>query len=1245
MDTSCVPLRLRSSGSLLAGPTPAGAYVERAAVWGLPALALTDRDALYGAIPFYDAARARGVRPILGSEITEPSGAAPPTVAIALDLAGYRNLCQLVTRRRIGAWPPGEEGERGPVGPVARAPRPVLAREASPSPSDDGARCALRAGRGLPLAPPTGLKSSPWLPHAIADAHEGLFFLSESPALLEALADAGVPRDRLGVEIVRPGRARRDERARIDAARHAGIAIVASTDVWFADAEDHATHQALVAARENATVATLPPGALASPERRLRSPAETAALFADLPRALDGARAAVDRARLALPLGKPILPRTPLPPGETAFSHVFRLASEGIARRYPGGARPAVVSRLARELDVVARLGLLDYFLIVAEICQFARAEAIPMVGRGSGASSLIAYLLGVTSVDPLEHDLYFERFLHESREDLPDLDIDLSWRDRDRVIAHVYRTYGDDKVAMIATHVLFQPRSAFREAARALGVPPTEIDALGRLVPHDAPEGIARALLASPRARARGVDPREPRLARIVAIADRLVGLPRHLGIHPGGLVIADGALDRYVPLEEAAKGIVVTQYEMRAIERIGLVKMDLLGNRALSVLAEAREWVARREEDRGAAGPVAREILNGSVSAAGQAPGGWREGESRGPAGGARGSPCPARSESPTRSDDAADFASRARTGRGTRATGPAGPDLDAVANDDPDAARILREARTLGCFQVESPGMRQLLVEIGTHDLRGTIDALSLIRPGAAASGAKERFVRRARGLEPTTHLHPRLARILGRTHGLLIYEEDVMAVAAAIGGLSLEDADSLRRAIGGVDDPEERRALANGFVRSAVLSGVEPDAARAVWEALARFSAYAFSRAHAAGYGVIAHRMAWMKARWPAAFAVAFLNNGAGMYPRWAHVEDAKRMGVAILPPCVNRSGAEWTVEWDGGAAGAVDAPAARVGLGDVRGLSARTIGRAVAARGERPFAGVGDFRRRTGAALREAEALVLAGAFAFTGRTRPTLLWELHARDPRRGAGGSARRGGEALAGERGDARARGPMPELAVAAAPEDPPGPDLPELPALERLRNEAEILGFTVSGHPLDLFADALRAMRAGGARGGWREPETSTGAERARRGRGGGRESDARERAPGEVASDRTRPARVVGVAAASRRTTTRSREEMLFLTLDDGADLVECVLFPAAYRRAAGILGAFGPYLAEGVLDAPLGAPTLRVERLRLLAAAGACPRALAEARAAGTALPAFAGDADALARAPSEEEGG
>ncbi len=1118
---AAVPLRLRSSWSLLTGPTPPAAYLDRAAEWGLPALALTDRDALYGAVPFYVAARERGIRPILGAEITEPDGDAerdggardaavrgaprgdPPrrttgsTVAIALDIEGYRNLCRIVTRRRLGAWPPGAPA------PGASAPQPASCPSADP---------------GF------------FLPRAAADAHAGLFFLSESPALLEALAGAGVPRDRLGVEIVRPGRPRRDESARLDAARRAGLAVVASTDVFFADAADHAVHRILVAARENATVATLPPGATASPERRLRSPAEVAALFADIPEALDGVRDVVDRARLTLPLGKPILPKTPLPSGETAFSHLFRLASEGIARRYPGGPTREVVSRLARELDVVARLGLLDYFLIVAAICRFARDEKIPMVGRGSGASSLIAYLLGVTSVDPFRYDLYFERFLHEERADLPDLDIDLSWRDRDRVIAHVYRTYGADKVAMISTHVVFQPRSAFREAARALGTPPADVDAMSRLVPRDAPDGIGRALLDSPRARARGLDPREPRVAAIAGAADRLLGLPRHLGIHPGGLVIADGPLDRYVPLEEAAKGIVVTQYEMRAIEKIGLVKMDLLGNRALSVLAEAREWVAR----------------------VGVAPG------------------------------------------------------LDAVADDDPDAAGILREARTLGCFQIESPGMRQLLLELGTSDLRGTIDALSLIRPGAAASGAKERFVRRARGLEPTAYLHPRLEPLLRASHGVLVYEEDVMAVAAAIAGLSLRDGDNLRKAIGSTRDDGERRALANGFVRSAVLAGVEPDAARAVWDALAQFAQYAFCRAHAAGYGVIAHRMAWMKARWPAAFAAAFLNNGAGMYPKWVHVEDAKRMGVAILPPCVNRSAAEWTVECDeesarddtgrpgAGVRGrARGRGAIRVGLGEVRGLAARTIERALAARRERPFAGIGDFRRRSSAPLREAEALLLAGAFAFTGRTRPALLWELHARAATAAPSGA-------------DARA-----ELPLVAAHDDPPGPPLPELSRLDVLRHEAEILGLTVAGHPLELFPEATAA--AGGT------PR---------------RADPRRARVVGAVGA--VGAAGVVGVVAASRRTPTRSGEEMLFLTLDDGADLVECVLFPAIYRRAVGILGSFGPYLAEGTIDAPLGAATLRVERLTLLAPDAPRPEARARARAAAAVLPAFAGDADALA---------
>ena len=499
--------------------------------------------------------------------------------------------------------------------------------------------------------------------------------------------------------------------------------------------------------------------------------------------------------------------------------------------------------RLARELEVIDRLGFTDYFVVVGEICRHAHRRGIPTVGRGSGASSIVTYLLGITNVDPLRYRLYFERFLHDQRRDLPDLDIDLCWRRRDDVIQHVYETYGADHVAMISTHNTFGARGAFRDAARAHGMAPDTVDRSSRLIPRNGEAPLARLLAPSPRGR--DVPLEEPRFQRLLAAADRLIGLPRHLGIHPGGIVITDRPLDHYVPLEEATKGIVVTQYEMHAVEAVGLVKIDLLGNRAISVISETVELV------RAGGGPVI---------------------------------------------------------------------DPAAIPDGDGATARLMRQGDTLGVFQLESPGMRNLLRQLETRDLDGAIAALSLIRPGPAGSGMKERFIRRARGLEPVEFLDPRLAEPLGDTYGVMLYEEDVMAVSAALAGLSLADGDMLRRAVAGIESPEDEEALRRVFVARAERNDTSPAVAAQAWSEIRRFAAYAFCKAHASGYGVLAWQGSWLKAHHPAAFAVAILNNHTAMYDQRVHLEDARRHGVEIRLPCVNRSGAEFTLESEGAGPG-------------------------------------------------------------------------------------------------------------------------------------------------------------------------------------------------------------------------------------------------------------------------------------------------------------------------------------
>jgi DNA-directed DNA polymerase III PolC len=659
----------------------------------------------------------------------------------------------------------------------------------------------------------------------------------------------------------------------------------------------------------------------------------------------------------------------------------------------------------------------------------FARERGIPTVGRGSGASSIVSYALGVTSVDPVRNGLCFERFLHPQRRDCPDLDVDLCWRRRDEVIAHVYEAYGDDRVAMISTHATLGPRSAFREAAKALGVPLPRVNALAKRVPRHLDASALEQVLeggaapsprpradagAAERARAAGAGPgagpgigphdfgpefSEPRIAEALRLAARLAGAPRHLSVHCGGLVIADRALTHYLPLERSTKGVVVSQFEMRAVEAIGLVKMDLLGNRAITTIGEC---VA-----------LASDAIH-----------------------------------------------------------------PDAIPADDPIAAAAIAVGDTLNCFQLESPAMRHLLRMLEARTLDDTVAAVALVRPGPAESGMKEAFCRRRRGLEPVSFPHERLRATLGETQGIMLYEEDVMRVASALCGLPLAEGETLRRAIAHARGDDEFRFLERGFVAQATRAGITEAEAHAVWRELARFAGYAFCKAHAAGYGQLAWQSAALKARYPAEWAVGVLNHHAGMYPTWVHVEDLRRGGVGRAPvtflaPCVERSLWDTTLERD---AAPGDAPRpVRVGLHRVQGLTHTTGERIVAAR---PFASLADFADRVRPTPPELDALILAGSLdrladtGATARTRAAMRLEARVH--------------EALARSVPTRTRHAANPRVAGLVAPDGAPLapaahapkpggdalPELAELPLADLVRAEFAATGLWFAAHPLDVL-----------------------------------------------------------------------------------------------------------------------------------------------------------------------------
>lgn len=704
-----------------------------------------------------------------------------------------------------------------------------------------------------------------------------------------ALALRGIV-DRLWIEVVRPAPSATAERA----ALLSGLPPVASTDVHFARPSGFRAHRVLAAVAGATTLDRLGPTCLQ--EHHLR---DLRALFADLPEALAHNEAiATDCAWEFLP-APVVFPEFPLPPGETAEARLRALAEAGLRRRY-GEPSEEARGRLDRELAVIGRLGFAGYFLVVHEIVQAARRMDTPVAGRGSGASSLVAYALGLTNVCPLARGIQFERFLHDGRRDWPDLDLDFCWRTRDGVIDYAFERFGRGRVAMVSSHLTFQGRGAFREAARAHGLSDDQIREVRRGLPPDAEDRLdARG--------ARRLPVEASRLAEILADARAILDAPWRMSVHPGGIVISPGPLDRIVPLQRAEKGVVISQLDKDGVEAAGLVKIDLLGNRAVSTIRATTELVAALDGHR---------------------------------------------------------------------------LDVERIPDDDPATLDLLAGARLIGVNQVESPAMRHLLRQMRPRGLDDVMQALALIRPGAAGEGMKEAFLRRRRGEEPA-RVDPRLEGVLGATHGVLLYEDDLMLVHHALTGAPLAEGDRFRRSVQKARSPEELAAAGRAFGAACRAAGAPLELARGLWRQMAKFTGYVFCMGHAASYARLAWAAAWMKAHHPVAFWVAALNNNQGMYEKRVYLAEAARGGIPALGPCVNASGREF----------APDGGAIRIGLDEIDGLSAASIGAILEGR---PFASLQDLLRRVRLDRPEAEALVKCGALDFAGRPRAELMLELAA---------------------------------------------------------------------------------------------------------------------------------------------------------------------------------------------------------------------------------------------------------
>ena len=875
--------------------------VAAAVGMGMPALAATDHEGLYGAVRFYQACKAAGIKPIVGVELTvapavgrdgrpwEPRADAPDDVAVTI---------------RASAAAPGASAALAPDGHIRR-----LAGSATVPPA--AARAAGAGGHHLVLLAKdyTGwsnlcrIVSAAHLEHpgeppvarlATLAAHGGhLVALSGCrrgevwSRLLAgdkagARAAASVFHELFGREffIELQHELLPDSGASLRAldllAHELRLPTVATNDVHYTVKADAGLHDVLAAEAANQPLPN--PLGRRNAELYLKSPAQMRRLFQRHPEAYANAARIAARCNLDLGLGRLLFPAYPLPPGETAFSLLWKRCFRGAAERY----RPLtteVTARLERELKVVQELGFAEYFLAVHDIVEFARSRGIYYSGRGSAGNSIVSYVLRICDADPIAHGLLFERFLNPARREMPDVDIDFCSARRDEVIQYIYERFGHDNVAMVATVNTVRAPSAVRIVSRAFGFTPDEINSLSKRVPWGSAAKLGEMLAERPELADHQFQ--DPHYRRLVHVAERLSGFPAHLGTHLGGFILSRDPLTDRVPLQWAAKGVVVAQFDKDDIETLGLVKMDILALKMHSAIAEA----VRRIE---------------------------------------------------------------ARTGELVRAW--------ELPRDDPEVYKLIRSARTVGLFQLESSGQRNLATRLQERDFEDVIAAISLFRPGPLQADMIAPFIRRRHGREPVTVPHPAMERILRRTYGVIVYQEQVIEVAAAVAGFSLAEGDLLRRTMTHERSLEEMDEIGRNFVEKAVARGVSQEAADEVFRQLRGFAAYGFNKAHAACFAIVCNASAWLKAHYPAEFFCGILNNQPmGFYSPRIVLNDARRFGLAVHPLDVNLSGEWFEVEDDG--------RALRVGLAYVKEMSAAARRAIVEARGDAPAAEEGG--RRSG----------------------------------------------------------------------------------------------------------------------------------------------------------------------------------------------------------------------------------------------------------------------------------------
>jgi len=1053
-----IHLHLHTQFSLLDGACRIPEILGLAKQYQMDSLAITDHGNMFGAIDFYLEAQKNGIKPIIGCEVyiapksrldKESNGLNETNnhlILLARDETGYHNLMKLVSIAYLEGF----------------YYRPRIDKEV----------LSLHA-KGL-IGLSACLKGE--IPSLIiqkryndalkmADTYRSImekdnFFLELQENAIPEQKDVNANLIKIGKEL--------------------NIPLVATNDVHYLSRDRSAAHDALLCIQTQTTLDDPNRMRLQTDEFYFKSPQEMKTLFKDIPEAIKNTCEIASRCNLELDFKSVHLPKYEPPVGQTKEEFLRELCEKGLKSKFDK-ITPEITERLEHELKIIKNMGFVSYFLIVWDFIHYAKSQKIPVgPGRGSAAGSLVSYLLGITDLNPLKYGLLFERFLNPERMGLPDIDIDFCYERRQEVIDYVTAKYGQENVAQIITFGTMQARAVLRDVGRVMGIAYADVDRIAKMIPPELDMTLKKALESEPELN--NLYKNEPEITKLINTALSLEGLNRHASVHAAGVVIADKPLNNYSPLFKTNDDQITTGFSMGVLEKIGLLKVDFLGLRTLTVIDQAVKIIKETKN---------KDIL------------------------------------------------------------------IDKVPLDDKNTYRLLVSAQTMGIFQIESSGMRDLLKKLEPERFEDLIALLALYRPGPIGSGMLDDFMKRKHNIVPIKYEHPKLEPILKETYGIMVYQEQIMQIASALAGFSLAQADILRKAMG-KKIPEVMEKQRSNFVHGCLKNGIRETTATKIFDLIDYFSGYGFNKSHSTAYALISYRTAYLKANYPVEFMTALLTSERDNTDKIVeYINEVQRMGMEVLPPDINESDALFKV---------IDDKSIRFGLLAIKNVGKGAVESIVDTRKSGKFTSLEDLCLRIDLRLanhKVLESLIKCGALDSFNMPRAQMVAALDTLLE------------SASRTQKDKAKGQLSFFDMGLSSNSFKPTTNNIPQVkewPEPQLLAFEKEMLGFYVSGHPLARYAKQLKRFVSSSI-------------------------NDLLQQHKDEDT------VKIVGLICKIKFTTTRAKQEkMAILKLEDLDGSVELLVFPRAFQKVSRYILPNTIVLVRGTINLKEETPKIIVDDL-------------------------------------------